>query len=48
MDWAAKEEVKKRVAKAALAHGKDDAYYRTRHFDQRVPVMRDWADHLGI
>ena len=47
-DWAAKQDVEKRVADAALAHGKNDAYYRTRHFDQRVPVMRDWAAHLGI
>ena len=48
MDSAATRGVEKPVADAALAHGKNDAYYRTRHFNERVPVMRDWADHLGI
>ena len=47
-DWAAKHDVKQRVADAALAHGKDDPYYRTRHFQERVDVMRNWARHLGI
>ena len=47
-DWAAKHDVKQRVADAALAHGTDDPYYRTRHFQERVDVMRNWARHLGI
>ena len=35
MDWAATHGVKLRVADAALAHGKDNAYYRTRHSSTR-------------
>lgn len=48
MDWAGSRDVKLRVAKAALAHEKDDSYYRTRHFDERVYLMREWAVHIGI
>ena len=48
MDWAANHDVKLRVADAALAHGKDDAYLRTRYFNKRVEPMQEWADYLGI
>ena len=48
MDWAAEHGVKLRVADAALAHGKDDAYFRTRFFNDRIEPMNDWEKHLEI
>ena len=48
MDWAAEHKVRFAVADYALAHGTDDAYLRTRLYEDRIPVMQKWADHLGI
>ena len=48
MDWAANDGVRLRVADAALAHGKDDAYLRTRFFNNRVDPMQRWADRLEL
>ncbi len=47
-DWCAENEVTTEIAEAALAHGKDDAYKRTRLYHQRAPVMEQWATYLGL
>lgn len=47
-DWCAETKVSTEVVEAALAHGKDDAYKRTRLYNLRVPVMEDWATYLGL
>ena len=48
MDWAAEHKVRFAVADYALAHGIDDAYLRTRLFNDRIPVMQQWGDYLAI
>ena len=45
MDWAANEGVDLPVAGAALDHGKDDPYLRTRYLNKRITPMQQWADH---
>jgi len=50
-DWAAeKTDYKREIAETALAHkiGKPSeiAYYRTDHYDDRIPLMNDWTNYV--
>jgi integrase len=49
-DWAAETGVRDEVSEAALGHSDANrvraAYRRTRFLEERIGVMRDWADHV--
>ena len=48
-DWCAETGRDRSVSEAALAHvigGTEGAYYRTKHFEQRRDLMKDWSEYI--